>query len=224
MPSATGDTGAEPPMRAWKFLETGRIAPFGGHTWPAPSGDAPGAWVRFPGREIFACRLDDLPWWIATELWEVEIEAPVRALETQIAAAAGRLLRRIDAWDGPALRAYGVACAERARDLAIQSLIRDGRAEEAQALGRARSMLELSRVARGYAGEGRVRLSANLAGYVAETSMRASEGAAAAAANIAANAAVVALADPSAFDRERQWQARWISEHAGLTAVPVAAV
>ncbi|HEY1908966.1 MAG TPA: hypothetical protein VGG91_23185 [Myxococcaceae bacterium] len=211
-------------MRAWKFLETGRIAPFGGHTWPATAGDAPGAWVRFPGREIFACRLDDLPWWIAAELWEVELEPPVRALETQIAAAAGRLLRRIDAWDGAALRAYGVACAERARDLAIESLTRDGRAEEAQDLGRARSMLELSRVARAYAGGGKARLSSNLAGYVAETSMRASEGAAAAAANITANAAVVALADPSAFDRERQWQARWIAEHTGLVAVPVAAV
>ncbi|HET6984142.1 MAG TPA: hypothetical protein VFI53_18500 [Myxococcaceae bacterium] len=224
MPSATGDTGAEQQMRAWKFLDTGRIAPFGGHTWPAPTGDAPGDWVRFPGREIFACRLEDLPWWIAAELWEVELEPPVRALETQLAAAAGRLLRRVAGWDGQTLRAYGAAAAERARELAIQSLTRDGRTEEAQALARARSMLELSRVAAGYAGEGGVRLSANLAGYVAESSMRASEGAAAAAANIAANAAVIALADPSAFHRERQWQARWIAEHAGLTAVPVAAV
>ena len=61
MPSATGDTGAEQPMRAWKFLDTGRIAPFGGHVWPAPTTTGPGEWLRFPGREIFACRLDDLP-------------------------------------------------------------------------------------------------------------------------------------------------------------------
>ena len=224
MPSDTGDTGAEQPMRAWKFLDTGRIAPFGGHCWPGPTSTGPGEWVRFPGREIFACRIDDLPWWIAAELWEVELEAPVRALETQVAAPAGRLIRRATAWDASTLRAYGVACAERARALAVEALTRDGRVEEAQALARARSMLELSRVARGFAGEGQVRLSSNLAGYVAESSMRAAEGAAAAAANIAANAAVAAAGDPSVFDRERQWQARWIAEHAGLAALPIAAV
>ena len=224
MPSATGDTGADQPMRAWKFLDVGQVAPFGGHTWPAPGPTGPGAWVRFAGREIFACRVDDLPWWIAPELWEVELEAPIRALETQVAAAGGRLVRRVTGWDPSTLRAYGVACAERARDLAVEALGRDGRVEEAQALARARSMLELSRVARGFAGDAKVRVSSNLAGFVAESSMRASEGLAAAAANIAANAAVIAHGDPSAFPRERQWQARWIAEHAGLEQLPVAAV
>ena len=224
MPSVTGDTGADPAMRAWKFLVTGRIAPFGGHTWPAPRSGAPGEWLRFPGREIFACRLEDLPWWIAPELWEVELEAPIRALETQVAAPAGRLIRQVSAWDATALRAYGVACAERARDLAAEALTRDGRLEEAQALGRARSMLELCRIARGLAGDARTRLSANLAGYVAESSMRASEGAAAAAANIGANAAVMALGDPAVFARERAWQAQWIAERAGIASASVAAV
>src|SRR5215831_5326645 len=131
MPSATGDTGAEQPMRAWKFLDTGRIAPFGGHEWPAPGDNAPGAWLRFPGREVFACRLEDLPWWIAPELWEVELEGPIRALETQVAAAAGRLVAQVVGWNSATLRAYGVACAERARDLAVEALTRDGRVEEA---------------------------------------------------------------------------------------------
>ena len=224
MPSATGDMGAEEPMRVWKFLNSGRLAPFGGHLWPAPTAGRPGEWLRFPGREVFACRIDNLPWWIAPELWEIELQAPIRALETQVAAAAGRLVRRVNAWDTDALRAYGVACAERARDLAVDALTRDGRLEEAQALGRARSMLELCRVARAFAGEARERLSSNLAGYVAESSMRASEGAAAAAANIAANAAVMASGDPAVFDHERRWQAQWIAERAGLTSVPVAAV
>ena len=224
MPSATGDTGAEPPMRAWKFLAVGQIAPFGGHTWPPPALGRPGAWVRFPGREVFACRVQDLPWWIAPELWEVELESPLRALETQLAAAAGRLVRQVTAWDGLTLRAYGVACAERARDLAAEALRRDGRTEEAQALAGARSILELSRIARGLAGEARARLSSNLAGYVAESSIRASEGAAAAAANIAANAAVLAQGDPAAFAAERQWQAQWIAERTGLVPMSVAAV
>ena len=224
MSSAIGVTGAEPPMRAWKFLDSGRIAPFGGHVWPAPAAGSLGEWRRFPGREIYACRLGDLPWWIAPELWEIELEAPVRELETQLAAPAGRLIRQVIAWDATALRAYGVACAERAKGLAVEALARDGRLEEAQALTRARSMLELSRVARGFAGDARERVSSNLAGYVAESSMRASESLAAAAANIAANAAVAAVRDPAAFDRERQWQARWISERAGLAPVPVTAV
>ena len=133
MPSATGDAGAETPVRAWKFLDSGHIAPFGGHVWPAPAAGSPGEWVRFSGREIFACRIADLPWWIASELWEIELEAPVRAMETQVAAAAGRLLRRVLAWDSATLHAYGVACAERARDLALDALTRDGRLEEAQA-------------------------------------------------------------------------------------------
>ncbi len=224
MPSATGATGAEQPMRAWKFLDVGRVAPFGGHTWPSPGPAGPGEWVRFAGREIFACRVDDLPWWIAPELWEVELEGPLRLLETQVAAAGGRLVRQVSGWDASTLRAYGVACAERARNLAVEALGRDGRVEEAQALARARSMLELSRVARGFAGEARVRVSSNLAGFVAESSMRASEGLAAAAANIAANAAVIAHGDPSVFPGERQWQARWIAEHAGLGQLPIAAV
>lgn len=211
-------------MRAWKFLDAGRVGPFGGHTWPAPSAGRPGPWVRFPGREVFACRVDDLPWWIAPELWEVEMEGPLRALETQVAAAAGRLVRQLTAWDALTLRAYGVACAERARDLAVEALRRDGRAEEAQALTGARSILELTRIARGLAGEPRARLSSNLAGYVAESSMRASEGAAAAAANISANAAVIARGDPSVFAGERQWQAQWIAERTGLAPVSVATV
>jgi hypothetical protein len=224
MPSATGDTGADRPMRAWKFLGVGRIAPFGGHTWPAPTSTGPGPWLRFSGREVFACRVEDLPWWLAPELWEVELEDPIRALETQVAAAAGRLVRQLTAWDAAASRAYGVACAERARDLAVGALGRDGRTEEAEALAGARSMLALSGIARGFAGEARARLSSNLAGFVAESSMRASEGAAAAAAYIAANAAVLALGDPSVFARERRWQATWLAERAGLGCVPGAAV
>jgi hypothetical protein len=197
-------------MRAWKFLAPGRVAPFGGHVWPAPDGSGPGPWVRFPGREVFACRLDDLPWWIAAELWQVELEPPIRALETQVAAAAGRLVRQVTAWDASARLAYGAACATRARDLAAEALRRDGRPDEADALLQARTMLELSRVARGFAGDARTRLSSNLAGFVAESSFRASEGHGAAAANITANAAVLAAGDPDAFSRERQWQARWL--------------
>jgi len=224
MPSATGEPGASEPMRAWKFLDVGRIAPFGGHVWPAPSGSAPGAWIRFPGREVFACRIDDLPWWIAPELWEVELERPLRALETQVAAPAGRLLRRVTSWDEPALRAYGDACAERARTLAVDALEREGRAGDAESLRAPRSMLELCRAARALAVDAAERTSSNLAGYAAESAMRAAEGVAAASANITANAAIIASGDPAAFHRERTWQSRWIAERCGLAPLAALAV
>src|SRR5215470_409656 len=108
MPSATGDTGASETMRAWKFLVRGRVAPFGGHVWPAPGSGAPGEWVLPPGGEVFACRIPDLPWWVNDELWEVELDGPIRSLPTQIAARRGRLIRRMVGWDEAALRAYGL--------------------------------------------------------------------------------------------------------------------
>ena len=219
MPSATGDTGAEPPMRAWKFLDPGRIAPFGGHVWPAPSTNGPGAWVDVPGG-VFACRLDDLPWWIRAELWEVELASPVRPLSTQVAARRGRLVRRVLTWDEEALHDYGLACAERARDRAIQTFLSEGRQEEADVLRRTRSMLELCRVAQEMATDARTPAS-NAVGYVAASALRAAQGLGAAAAVHAGDAAV-ASGDPGAFERERKWQAAWIAERCALSLEPVA--
>ena len=223
MLSDTGDTGASETMRAWKFLERGRVAPFGGHVWPAPGSSAQGAWVRPAGGEVFACRTSDLPWWINAELWEVELEAPIRTLSTQIAGRRGRLLRRMVDWDEVALRAYGVACAERARDVAVSLFLRDGRADDAEALRRARSPLELCRVAQGLATDAKTQAT-NMVGYLAAAAVRAAGGAAAAAARHAADAAVAADGTPGVLERELEWQARWIVERAGLAAQTVAAV
>lgn len=222
MPSATGDTGAEQPMRAWKFLDPGRIAPFGGHVWPAPGANTLGVWVE-PAGGVFACRLADLPWWIRPELWEVEITGPVRALPTQVGAPRGRLLRRVVLWNEEMLRAYGVACSERARDCTIQAFLREGRLEEADALQRTRSLLELHRVAQGLAVDARTPAS-NAAGYLAACAVRAAQGAGATAAVHSADAASVASADPDAASRERKWQAAWIAERCALSIEPVLAV
>ena len=221
MPSATGDTGAEQPMHAWKFLDPGRVAPFGGHIWSAPSTNGPGAWLEPPGG-VFACRLEDLPWWIRPELWEVELAAPVRLLPTQVAARRGRLLRRVLTWNQEALHAYGVACAERARDGAVQAFLSEGRLEESDALRRTRSMLELHRVAQSLAADARTTAS-NAVGYVAACAFRAAQGAGAAAAVHAGDAAV-ASGDPDAFESERKWQAAWIAERCALSVEPVAAL
>jgi hypothetical protein len=210
-------------MRAWKFLERGRVAPFGGHTWPAPGRGAPGDWIQPPGGEVFACRTSDLPWWVNAELWEVELAAPIRALPTQIVGRRGRLLRRMTGWDEPALRAYGIACAERARGVAVSLLLREGRTADAETLQQTRGPLELYRVSQELATDAATR-GAAVVGYLAAAALRAAGGAAAAAAHHAADAAVVADGTPGALEREIAWQARWIAARAGLAAPMVASM
>lgn len=200
----------------WKFLVRGAVGPFGGVRWPEPSANRPGAWVRPTAGEVFACRVPDLPWWLAAELWEVQLEEPLRELDTQVASIAGRLVHRVEAWNDAAMLDYGIACAHRARGLAVAALHEDWRTSEAEALLAAEGIVQIARLARQFAAEAKVRASANLAGYVAESATRASEGAAAAAANIAANAAVFARGNRAAFDLEREWQARWIAHRTGL--------
>jgi hypothetical protein len=201
---------------AWKFLARGAVGPFGGLRWPEPSASGPGAWVRPTPGEVFACRVPDLPWWLAEELWEVQLEEPLRALETQVASSAGRLVRRVEAWDDSAMLDYGIACAHRARALAVAALRAEGRTGEADGLAAAQGIVRIARLATQLAGEAKIRPAANLAGYVAESATRASQGAAAAAAIIAANAAVFARGNNAAFDLEREWQARWIAQRTGL--------
>src|SRR5262249_45527195 len=154
---------------AWKFLAPGQVAPFGGVRWPAPDRSAPAPWFRPRAGEVFACRVVDLPWWLDAELWEVELEGPVSTLESQLVAPAGRLLRRVAAWDTSALHDYGAACARRARELAVQVLLEEGRASEAELLANPEGLLEMARVARALSAEASVRRGANLAGYVAES-------------------------------------------------------
>src|SRR5262249_6302383 len=174
MPSATGDTEASDTMRAWKFLERGRMAPFGGHVWPAPGHGAPGEWIQPAGGEVFGCRMSDLPCWVNAELWEVELEGPIRTLPTQIVGRRGRLLRRMVGWDELAPRAYAVACAERARDLAVSVLLHEGRDVDAEALRQARGPLELHRVSQAMATDARTPGS-TMAGDVAAAALRAAE-------------------------------------------------
>lgn len=105
-------------MRAYKFLAAGRMGPFSGAVWPAPADGAPGAWMESSGppavcrNGVHACRAGDLARWLDEELWAVELEAPVQAA-TKLVAARGRLVERVDAWDGAAAAAFRRACLER---------------------------------------------------------------------------------------------------------------
>ena len=107
-------------MRAYKFLTADGHGLFSRFAWPLPNG-GPGAWVESeiePCRAgIHACRKNDLPFWIAPALYEIELEGPVDEHAVKVVAARGRLLRRIDAWDASMREAYGQMCFARAHEL-----------------------------------------------------------------------------------------------------------
>jgi hypothetical protein len=111
-------------MRAYKFLRPGAVGPFSGQSWPVPADGGPGAWVRADAADpmlcrtgVHACTLEHLPYWIAEELWEVELEGPVEEQRSKLVAPAGRLVARVEAWDEDAAVAFMDATVERIRAL-----------------------------------------------------------------------------------------------------------
>ncbi|MET0685278.1 MAG: hypothetical protein ABW060_08175 [Solirubrobacteraceae bacterium] len=108
-------------MIAYKFLRRDGTGVFSRHPWPLPENGAPGDWVEARADPchsgIHACRPEDLPLWLGRELYEVELGGDVVAERTKVVAPRGRLLRRVDAWDGAARDAYVHECGERAHAL-----------------------------------------------------------------------------------------------------------
>jgi hypothetical protein len=80
-----------------QFLRAGRVGSFSEFRWPEA-----GVWVRVGDNiaacrtGIHACRTQDLPWWLADELWEIELEDEVQLEEHKVLARAGRLRTRIE--------------------------------------------------------------------------------------------------------------------------------
>ena len=108
-------------MIAYKFLRADGTGVFSGFRWPLPGG-GPGAWVDArvdPCRSgVHACRPGDLPLWVGRAMYEVELDGEVVEDHTKLIAPRGRLVRRIDAWDG--LRdTYTRMCADRGHELAL---------------------------------------------------------------------------------------------------------
>ena len=141
-------------MIAYKFLRADRIGPFSGFRWPEP-----GAWVRTAGdidscrSGIHACRTRDLPWWLADELWEIELEGEIRPDEHKVVASAGRLRARIEGWTAACAQEYADACAWRARDRAVEALTRAQRREAADQLTGCMTLDQLLAAARRLAKE-----------------------------------------------------------------------
>jgi len=117
-------------VTAYKFLAAGGTGRFSDFRWPAPRDDGPGEWVEASGpledcrRGVHACAPEHLLDWIDDELWAIELAGDVTEGESMLVAERGRLVERVEAWDGEAAQAFADACAWRARDLAIAALRR----------------------------------------------------------------------------------------------------
>ena len=201
-------------MIAYKFLRAGRTGPFSSFAWPEP-----GIWVRagtetIPCRRgIHACRTRDLPWWLADELWEIELHGDVRTDEHKILAPAGRLRSRVEGWTAACGQEYADACAWRARDRAVEALTRAGHA--AARLAACTTLDEVLVAARELAEVvPDTRISLTIAG---DGAFRALTGAAPTSAYIAAHAAM-RLDGSAGYAAERAWQSRWLAQRLGLRA------
>jgi hypothetical protein len=199
---------------AYKFLRSGRIGPFSAFQWPEP-----GIWVRAPRnlvacqRGIHACRPSDLPWWLADELWEIELEGDLQRDQHKIIAPAGRLRSRIDDWTPACAQAYADACAWRAQERAVEALNRAGYRHEAHQLAACPTLDDVLAATRKLAGDiAETRVSLTIAG---DGAFRALTGAPPTSAYIAAHAAM-RLDGAAGYAAERTWQAHWLVDRLGL--------
>jgi hypothetical protein len=109
-------------MRAYKVLRDG-TSEFTGWRWPLPDAEGPGEWVRAEGpislcvNGIHAASPEQLPHWLGTEIWEIELGGEVLREEAALVASQARLLRKLDAWDEPMRRRFAEMCLRRAREI-----------------------------------------------------------------------------------------------------------
>jgi hypothetical protein len=195
-------------MLAYKFLRSGRVGPFSRFSWPEPA-----IWVQAGQNPdtcrsgIHACRTQDLPWWLADELWEIELQDPVRVDGHKLVATAGRLRSRVEDWTPAAAHAYAEACAWRARGSAVQALRLAAHAPAADELAACETLDDLLAATRRLAGDlPDSRISLTIAG---DGAARAISGATPTAAYIAAHAAL-RVNGPAGYSAERAWQSQWL--------------
>jgi hypothetical protein len=201
---------------AYKFLRSGRIGPFSAFQWPEPN-----VWVHAPRdsaacrQGIHACRPSDLPWWLADELWEIELDGRVEPAQHKIIAPSGRLRSPIEAWTPACAQEYADACAWRAQGRAIQALTREGHLDQAAQLAGCTTLDDALAAARKLAEDvPEVRISLTIAG---DGAFRALTGAPPTSAYIAAHAAM-RLDGAAGYSAERAWHSQWLIERLGLQA------
>jgi hypothetical protein len=204
-------------MLAYKFLRPGAVGPFSGFAWPADrwvaAREAPAACRT----GVHGCRLADLPWWLAEELWVAEFAAPVREADRKVVASRARLVERVGAWDDDASREFAAACARRAQHVAVAALERAGASAAAERLGALEAPRDVRRAARELDVPEAARISVLMAG---DGASRAITGPTATAAYIAAHAARHA-GGAAAMEAERRRQVDWLTQRLGLAGSTV---
>jgi hypothetical protein len=212
---------------AYKFTASHGSGTFTGFDWPLPSGGEPGAWVRTPDHVsvcvagVHACRVAHLPFWLAAELWEIELSGEVVESAYKLVAPAGRLTRQIEAW--PEAQAdFARDCAARTLDLAVSALRDEGMGTLGDAALAATSTAELQAIALA-AAEGATALAATLIGYAGDCWWDIDMGYYTMCAYVAATAFANHSTGDVAQDmtsagwaQERERQARWLADRLGL--------
>ena len=111
------------------FLAEGAVAFLSGFRWPQPADGEPGGWVRAgadaPRQVVRGVPVEQLPWWLDDELWEVELEGPLVMDGRALTGDRARLLRRVDAWTPEAAHEFVSACERRVREAALADYAAD---------------------------------------------------------------------------------------------------
>ncbi len=214
-------------MLAYKFTDPSGSGMFTGFRWPLPASGAPGDWVCTPDdvsvcvAGVHACRIAHVPYWLAAELWEIELDGEVLESAYKLVAPAGRLTRRIAGWP-EAQVAFAEDCFARTLDLAASALRDEGLGALADAARDAASTTDLEAVALAAEREGTA-LTATLAGYALDCALDIDNGYY----SMCAYVAATAFANHSTGDgvqdmtsdgwvQERGRQARWLADRLDL--------
>jgi hypothetical protein len=110
-------------MIAYKFLAETGLGRFSEARWPLPEGGAPGAWLSAAGpvrpcqQGIHATRVENLPYWLDHQLFQIELEGTLLETESALVAERGRLIRRVDAWNDSAFAALCSFCLQRTAEM-----------------------------------------------------------------------------------------------------------
>lgn len=214
-------------MLAYKFTAPQGSGTFTGFPWPLPAGDEAGAWVHARDEVsvcvagVHACRTAHVPYWLAPELWEIELAGEVVESQYKLVAPAGRLTRRIEGWPD-AQADFARDCAARTLDLAVSALRDAGMGALADAALAAPGTAALQAVALAAADEAPA-LAATLIGYAGDCLWDIDMGYY----TMCAYVSATAFANRSTGDRvqdmtadgwvrERERQARWLADRLGL--------
>jgi hypothetical protein len=210
---------------AYKFLLPDRRGPFTGREWREDEWlEAEGALV--PCRNgVHAFRTSDLAYWLTDDLWEVALDGEIVESDLKLLARRGRLVRRIDAWDPEARRAFAYECLRRVARCAADELRDAGLGEAAASLDEAGDgdpgvLAAAAEAGAGVAEERGAVAAERLVRYAGDAAGWATSLPPAGVAFVAAHARRVrtraGFGDP--FAAERAEQSAWLARRLGLTS------